>query len=76
MTFITNLYKKLVIPVALQVAKQLKSWILGNLEILGKFQIRVETYPSGQSPFQKQNFSNSNSLPSRSKTLVVTLVIF
>ena len=30
---------------------------MGNKEILGKFQIWVETYPSTQSPFQKLNLA-------------------
>ena len=36
-----------------------RSRIWGNKEILGKYLIWVETYPSAQSPFQKLNFGSS-----------------
>ena len=42
-----------------ELPNHLRLRILGNQEILEKCQIRVETQPSAQSPFQKLNVDNS-----------------
>ena len=43
-----------------ELPNDLRLRILGNVEILGKSQICVETEPSAQSPFQKLNFGSSS----------------
>ena len=50
-----------------ELLKNVRFTILGNKEILGIFQILVETEPSAQSSFQKTNFSNSSQKTSKSR---------
>ena len=50
-----------------ELTNDLRVTILGNKEILGKSQIWVETEPSAQSPFQKQNFGKSSQKTCKSR---------